>query len=451
MARSPSKAGPTHYQILQVHPAAPLDLITAAYWRLVGQAQAAAPDKASEVAVYHLTRSYQVLADPHSRAEYNVFLGIPPDQLPPHVPKRRKSSWVSAIWQTEPGSAPAEDPGVDYYELLRLDPLANPAIIAEAYTSIRNCYLRLVELGKVTPALVDLLEEAHENGNGGPIKGQSAEAPASSSDGTGRREGSSPSKVNRNRAKDESGASKAIRAKTQLGKKPVGKSRSVVHKEGKAAAQPSKRGDKATALKPVPERPADDNGRSSHGTAQDAGADAGATLRAVQSLALSSASALARGGKNSISVVGKASQMLRNIFLDVEPQTEDGLSPEEEEALLERLSQMPEATDPADPEPRSMRTGPLARVTLIGGPGLGREFEVEAVPFTLGEDAGCDIALPGLAAQQARLLHQNGHFILYSLSDEPGTSIHGESVNWAVLQHGDSFEIGPYQMRFDSV
>src|SRR5207245_8371555 len=162
MARSPSKAGPTHYQILQVHPAAPLDLITAAYWRLVGQAQAVAPDKASEVAVYHLTRSYQVLADPHSRAEYNVFLGIPPDQLPPHVPKRRKSSWVSAIWQTEPGSAPAEDPGVDYYELLRLDPLANPAIIAEAYTSTRNCYLRLVELGKVTTALVDLLDGARE-------------------------------------------------------------------------------------------------------------------------------------------------------------------------------------------------------------------------------------------------------------------------------------------------
>src|SRR5881397_3349807 len=232
MARSPSKAGPTHYQILQVHPAAPLDLITAAYWRLVGQAQTAVPDKASEVAVYHLTRSYQ---------------------LPPQVPKRRKSSWVSAIWQTEPGSAPAEDPGVDYYELLRLDPLANPAIIAEAYTSIRNCYLRLVELGKVTPALVDLLEEAHEvisdperrrqydrarkkakpsissngaraqkpdSGNGGPTKGQSAEAPASSSGGAGRRKGSSPAKVDRNRAKDEAGASKAMRAKTQPGTKP---------------------------------------------------------------------------------------------------------------------------------------------------------------------------------------------------------------------------------------
>ncbi len=483
MARSPSKAGPTHYQILQVHPAAPLDLITAAYWRLVGQAQAAAPDKASEVAVYHLTRSYQVLADPHSRAEYDIFLGIQSEQMPPPVPVRRKSSWVSALWQSEPGTGPAEDPGVDYYELLRLDPLANPAIIREAYASMRNCYLRLVELGKVTPALVDLLEEAHgvisdperrrqydrarkkarpsissngaraanpENGNGDPIKGQRAQAPASSSDGTGGRKSSPPAKPDRNREKGKSTSSKTRTAKTQRGTKPAGKSRSDVHHKGKAVAGHSKAASKAQALEAAPERLTADNGRSSRSTAQDEATDAGATLRAVQSLALSSASTLARGGKKSIAVVRKASQMLRNILLDVEPQTEDGLSPEEEEALLERLSQMPEPTNSADPEPRTIRTGPLARLTLIGGPGLGREFDVEAVPFTLGEDAGCDVALPGLAAQQARLLHQNGHFILYSLSDEPGTSIHGESVTWAVLQHGDSFEIGPYQMRFDS-
>jgi curved DNA-binding protein CbpA len=483
MARSPSKAGPTHYQILQVHPAAPLDLITAAYWRLVGQAQTAAPDKASEVAVYHLTRSYQVLADQHSRAEYDVLLGIPPEQLAPQVPVRRKSSWVSALWQSEPGTGPAEDPGVDYYELLRLDPLANPAIIQEAYASIRNCYLRLVELGKVSPALVDLLEEAHEvisdpvrrrqydrarkrarplhssNGSRAPtpdsgkdarVAGHGDLVPASDS-GMGRRKGKPPPQAaDRNRARVKSSSSKAALAKTQRGTKPAGKSRSDVHQKGKAVAGQSKVASKAQALEAAPERLTADNGRSSWGAAQDQAADAGATLRAVQSLALSSASVLARGGKKSIAVVRKASQMLRNILLDVEPQTEDGLSPEEEEALLERLSQMPEATNSADPEPRMIRTGPLARLTLIGGPGLGREFDVEAVPFTLGEDAGCDVALPGLAAQQARLLHQNGHFILYSLSDEPGTSIHGESVTWAVLQHGDSFEIGPYQMRFDS-
>jgi len=477
MARSPSKAGPTHYQILQVHPAAPLDLITAAYWRLVGQAQAASPDKASEVAVYHLTRSYQVLADPHSRAEYDTFLGLPSDQLPPQIPRRRKSSWVSSLWQAEPGSTATVDAGVDYYELLRLDPLANPAVIQEAYTSMRNCYLRLVELGKVTPALVELLEEAHEvisdpekrrqydrarkkarppiSSNGSRTarteddKDAPAKAPASNGGSGRRRKGPPLPSADRNRASNKSASSKAPVVKPPPTRTPDRKPRPAVRQKPQAGAGRSRAASKA--LETAPERLTDDKGDSSWGRAEDEGEDAGATLKAVQSLAVSSATALAKGGKKSIDVVRKASQMLRNILLDVEPQTENGLSPEEEEALLERLSQVPETTASSESEPRTIRMGPLARLTLIAGPGLGREFEVEAVPFTLGEDPGCDIALPGLAAQQARLLHQNGHFILYSLSDEPGTSIHGESVNWAVLQNGDSFEIGPYQMRFESV
>jgi len=485
MARSPSKAGPTHYQILQVHPAAPLDLITAAYWRLVGQAQSVAPDKASEVAVYHLTRSYQVLADPHSRAEYDVFLGIPPEQLPPQVPVRRKSSWVSALWQAEPGRGTAEDPGVDYYELLRLDPLANAAIIEEAYTSIRNCYLRLVELGKVTPALVELLEEAHEvisdperrraydrarkkarpsisangsrvqkpeNGKNAPANGESDPAEAAN-DGRQRRKVDRPAKAaDRKQAKVKSSSSKSAFVKGQPKTKPAGKAPSAIRPKGKAVAGQSTASSRRKALEASVERLTTDKGRSSWGrTSENKSAEDSATLRAVQSLALNSAFALGRGGKKSIDAVRKASQMLRNILLDVEPQTEDGLSPQEEEALLERLSQMPESVNSVDNEQRTIQMGPLARLTLIGGPGLGREFEVEAVPFTLGEDPGCDVVLPGLAAQQARLLHQNGHFILYSLSDEPRTSVHGESVTWAVLQDGDSFEIGPYQLRFDSV
>ena len=483
MARSPSKAGPTHYQILQVHPAAPLDLITAAYWRLVGQAQAAAPDKASEVAVYHLTRSYQVLADPHSRAEYDVFLGLPHEQLPPQVHRRRKQSWVSSLWQAESGSGPTEDGGVDYYELLRLDPLANPAIIQEAYASMRNCYLRLVELGKVAPALVELLDEAHEvisdpekrrqydrarkkarpsiesNGSLAAKPGFGRDASAkdrdqpSSSEGTdrGRRKGSPPAGADRNRAKDKSGSSKALTVKTPPRTRAGGKARPASHQKAKAGTGQSRTTAKAHGLDKASEALAGDNGRSSWGSVGDVGDSPGATLRTVQSLAAGSASALAKGGKKSIDAVRKASELLRNILLDVEPQTENGLSPEEEEALLERLSQMPETTSSGDVQPRTIPKGPLARLTLIVGPGLGREFEVEAVPFTLGDDPGCDVALPGLAPQQARLLHQNGHFILYSLSDEPGTSIHGESVNWAVLQNGDSFEIGPYQMRFHSV
>src|SRR5438105_11238429 len=336
MARSPSKAGPTHYQILQVHPAAPLDLITAAYWRLVGQAQASPPDKASEVAVYHLTRSYQVLADPHARAEYDVFLGVPSEPLPPPVPARRKSSWVSALWQGEPGSRLADDPGVDYYELLRLDPLANPTIVREAYASMRNCYLRLAELGKVTPALVELLEEAHEvisdperrrqydrarkrarplhssngsrastpeNGKEATAGSQGDQPSASNAGGKGRRKGSPPAKADRNQEKVEA-SSKPPPGRTQPGSKPVGKAPAEARPKGKAVAGRSRAAFRAKGPRVVLDRPTTDNGRSSwRSDEEEEGVDSGATLRAVHSLALTSASALAKGGKKSIGIV----------------------------------------------------------------------------------------------------------------------------------------------------
>jgi hypothetical protein len=170
----------------------------------------------------------------------------------------------------------------------------------------------------------------------------------------------------------------------------------------------------------------------------------------VRSLAANSAAALRMGGKGSINLARKASQTLRDVLLDVEPLEEDGLTAEEERVLLGRLSSVPEAPAPVRTIPPVYQNGLLARLTVTGGPGLGTAFDVDAVPFTLGEDEGCDIALPGLASEQARLLHRDGQFVLFSLTDEPKTSVHGDTIAWAVLQDGDSFEIGPYRLRFES-
>jgi hypothetical protein len=457
-------------------------LITAAYWRLVSQAQTGGTaDKAAEIAVYHLTRSYQVLADPHSRAAYDATLGISSaDTAPPDVPARRRSSWVAALWQGGPDGKPMPDAEVDYYELLRVDPLANPAIVEEAYTSMRNCYLRLAELGQARPAVVDLLEEAHAviadperrrlydrsrkkaklspPGNGHAANPAGEKSPPSKPDARrpGRESAANEAKAN---ATAKSSAANRLKAKaspkvasvtTQARTKTSAKAPRVVREKDKPAKESQKRAGSPKAVEPRPVSARRENGRSAWRTEEEEGIEAAATLRVVKSLAVGSASVLGRGGKKSINLARRASQFLRDILLDVEPQTADGLSPEEEEALMERLSQMPETAASVDREAPSARPGPLARLTLIGGPGLGREFAVEAVPFTLGDDPGCDVALPGLSPQHARLLHQNGHFVLYSLSEEPGTSIHGESMAWAVLQNGDSFEIGPYQMRFDA-
>jgi hypothetical protein len=140
---------------------------------------------------------------------------------------------------------------------------------------------------------------------------------------------------------------------------------------------------------------------------------------------------------------------VRDALLDVEPLAGDGLSPDEERVLIDRLSSVPNSL-PVETSPPASASGLLASLTVIDGPGLGTAFEITAVPFTLGEDEGCDLALPGLAAEQARLLHRNGQFVLYSLTDEPRISIHGDSIAWAILHEGDSFEMGPYRMRFEA-
>jgi hypothetical protein len=124
------------------------------------------------------------------------------------------------------------------------------------------------------------------------------------------------------------------------------------------------------------------------------------------------------------------------------------LTPREEEALLARLSSFPDMGVPSETKPDV--SGVVARLSILEGPGLGRTFDVEGIPCTLGENDECDITLPGLAQQQARLLHRNGQFVLLSMTDEPKMSIHGASVAWAVLEDGDSIEIGPYMMKFNS-
>ena len=463
MVRSSSRISPTHYQILQVHPAAPLELVTAAYWRLVSLALSAGNSgKASEIAVYHLTRSYQVLASVTARAEYDHSLGIATAPLRPQLPRRGISPWMPALWEAEPEDRFA---GVDYYSFLRVDPLANPAIISEAYTVMRNCYLRMVEQMQVRPELISQFEEAHRvlsdperrrvydqarrrqrrltavnNGAQKPQKqkseAQTADAQKPQSDASQLR---TPQIAN--------GKRRAQRAANGSAVEDVGAAPAAP----KTPAAPKKRSPRPKTAGPVS---TDSSSRNGSGVEppQIPGEDTpGIQFKeVVRSLAASSASVLRRGGIGSISFAKKASQTLRGALLDVEPLAQDGMTPDEEQVLMDRLSSVPGSSPPMETTPAS-DNGLLARLTLIGGPGLGTAFDVSAVPFTLGEDEGCDVALPGLAAEQARLLHRNGQFVLYSLTDEPQTSIHGDSIAWAVLQDGDSFEIGPYSLRFDAV
>ena len=78
MALNRSKQA-TAYSLLQVHPAAPAELISAAYWRLIGRAQVSGGEKgASGAVIRQLNRAYKTLSDPKKRAAYDRSLKIPP-------------------------------------------------------------------------------------------------------------------------------------------------------------------------------------------------------------------------------------------------------------------------------------------------------------------------------------------------------------------------------------
>src|SRR5687768_4359852 len=65
------------YSLLQVHPAAPLELITAVYWRLIGRARVSSSGGGAEAnRVRQLERAYQVLSDPEKRAAYDSAMNI---------------------------------------------------------------------------------------------------------------------------------------------------------------------------------------------------------------------------------------------------------------------------------------------------------------------------------------------------------------------------------------
>jgi curved DNA-binding protein CbpA len=145
------------YSLLQIHPAAPLDLVSAAYWRLAAQAHAArTTDESAERRLAELTQAYRVLADPYRRGEHDRSFGLPQQPVAPNLRSSRGKSVFGRIFRRGPSAPP-----LDYYELLRVDPGASASVINEAYPIIRSFYLRFVRLGEEPPELLDLLEEAY--------------------------------------------------------------------------------------------------------------------------------------------------------------------------------------------------------------------------------------------------------------------------------------------------
>lgn len=146
------------YRLLQVHPAAPEKLITAVYWRLIGRSQVNRGGDGSDAAhIRRLSRAYEVLSDPEKRAEYDRSMHIAPAQ-PVSAPANASLGPGTAAELV----APDEIRNVDYYELMRVDPSAEMAVIEEAYGVMRAQYQEAIDSGDAAPSVLELLQEAFD-------------------------------------------------------------------------------------------------------------------------------------------------------------------------------------------------------------------------------------------------------------------------------------------------
>lgn len=113
---------------------------------------------------------------------------------------------------------------------------------------------------------------------------------------------------------------------------------------------------------------------------------------------------------------------------------------------------------PVAPPPRSegvaLRAVHPALLRIAGGPLLGVEVPVAGEPLTIGTAQQCTLVLPEdngtVERQHARIWHREGRYMLHRLARRGEIRMGGQPVQWAVLEPGDQFTIGPHFFEFQS-
>ncbi len=447
----------TGYDILQVHPAAPPDLITAAYWRLAGRAQAerATSDPSASATLWTLTRAYEVLSRPRSRVAHDQHYGISPQPLAPSVRSRRKGmSLLKRRKLLETG-----DPNVDYYEILRVAPGAEPAVIEDAYSVLRNLYIRLVRVGSEPRDLIDCLEEAWAI-TSDPVRRQRYDEDRE------RRNGQASNHAQPERGKGKISRQNAGAVPTVLGEGP-GPRKSASRRprletddSSLDAGQSAGRFEGARPNReasPVPESPPEvpfpgkgpaTTSRGGMLPATPAGTattDNGALPRARLLRGLTgSASILMRSvGRQWSNMSKREMEQVQDVA--ARRHREPPADIDEEDVLVQRLSSGSSSTRGASGNERGRAA---VKLEVVEGPGQGACYEWARLPLTLGGDENCDIALPALAEQRARLLYRDGRFVVYNLAGVLGSEHDVDPAAWWILESGENLRLGPYTLRF---
>ncbi|MCH8814915.1 MAG: hypothetical protein IH957_07435 [Chloroflexi bacterium] len=438
-----------HYQTLQVHPAAPLDLIAAAYWHLVGSGPSQNGD-VSVAVVHELSKAYAVLTDAAARDAYDRSIELKPQPLVPKMRKRQRPISRFLPRRRQNGA----DFKADYYEVIRVHPTAAPKIVDEGYAVMRTVYLRLVTLGEQPVHLLDLLEEAYSvtsdadlrrkydatrNGKSAPPVTNGADTPTRTQPDppAGATATSTPMPVTDKTTQTTKAETPAPQTKV------VDTERIAIREQIRVPAPIVTKQAWARRLRSVARL-----ARSAFRTAARGTATAARATPAVARSLIAIVFFVPRGvfGLGEFTV-GLVTALIVDPALASPPAVRK-VFPDEEAALVARISESADAVHSSNrSEPVA---GLLARVIVVDGPEKGTTFEVTRWPINVGAAPDCDIVLSGLAPQQLRLLARGDELVLYALSVSPAVRVNGEPVTWSLVDR-DTIVIGPHSLRIERI
>ena len=152
------RRGPTAYEILGVHPTAPVDLVSSCYWNLAKELQARrGNDHRMDLVLHHVMKAYETVSDSAKRAEYDASIGHKDEPLSKRRFKPAKRSGFGALLGRKSKLHIQADP----YEVMGLHPNALPASIRDAHRIMKDQYLRLPPESRRRVQLMRMLDESY--------------------------------------------------------------------------------------------------------------------------------------------------------------------------------------------------------------------------------------------------------------------------------------------------
>lgn len=457
----PAEVNP--HQVLYLLPSAPLDLIVEVYWHLVHQLQVAAGENPHlRIKLDGLNEAYAMLASPHINKR---------SEGPASV-ENGKPTGLSRFWkrQTTDSRPTSRHP----WQILHLDPTAPRDVVDLAYHFWR---LRLrSRWDGSTAEVLEQLEEARDllqnrdpdqqidsNTDESAIDGDTEEAPweETGSDLIPGVEPEAPAP-----GQEEAAGSRRPSRWSSIGSKidslirwdPLGRWKLIMTTteqlelgadapevadqglDGPPGEQESRTDDQVAEAYPVPESKSEsEEADTSH-------------VAIEERLA-----ALADSHEAAIDIQIDTSDIVRDEAAEA-PGTEVDAQGGAADTSVESQRSVPRASElraKSDPLQAGQAAKPSARLVSESGSIPGLSATIGSIPISIGTDPFCDIAVPAANSTGkhilARIWLQDERFMFHGLAAGPTVLVNGQGLEWAVLEDGDTLQVGDAVLHFQRI